>query len=306
MKKILIITASLGNGHNIAALGILQREEKNGNIVEIIYTEKVSFFAKIMKYLFGILPESVLNILYDGMNCETPKFLDKFFYTYFFPRLKKIIKNSDADEIIFTFPAFALLIPKNKIEKITIQVTDYLHPQKAWLWGNFNKIIVLDNESKKYFSEYISPEKIEIQKFPLVSSNENLENSEKKSKIILLFFHFILFGNEKEIIQKIQKKFPEHKLIILSGKNYKYFSKLYSENKNFNQNNIEIIPWINQNEIQKYYEKTDIVAGKCGGAFISEVMQRNMKLIITGVFSRQEEGNFEYLEKYYGERLVKL
>ena len=303
-QNVLIVTAGLGNGHKSAANGLKQQEEELGNNVQIIAIEDISIMGKIMKFLFSKLPESILNNLYDSSNYITPKIKDKLFYLWGFRSLVKYIKNTDPDKIIYTFPALALITPKEFKGIVTIQVTDYQTFQLTWLWGNFDTISVLDKKSYEYFLQYVSYKKIKIVNFPLESKMKTMKTMQQghKLKEILLLFHFYLFGNEKEMILKIQKKFPDYKIIILAGKNYNFFTKTFSENDQ--ENPVIILPWIDN--INEYYERVSIVGGKCGGAFISEVMQRNLPLIITGVFSRQEEGNFAYLQNVYSHNLISI
>ncbi len=312
IKKILIITAGLGNGHNSAAKGMKEQYSENNseNNIKIIDITKITLMGKIMRFFFFNLSEKILETIFNNTNRENPTVGDKIFYKFFFRKISKSIKKNNPDILIFTFPCFPLCVPKTFKGKIIIQITDYISPHLSWIWGNFNELYVLDIESKKYLSQYIDKNKIYIKKFPLqkkiyktISIDEKIQNKNTKNTknkyIIVLFFHNILLGNEEEIIEKIIKKFPKSSLQILAGRNLNFFTSKYKNNKHIN-----IFSW--QENVDIFYEKADIVGGKCGGAFISEVIHRNLPIIITGVFSGQEKGNYEYLKKYYHQKIIDI
>jgi len=249
----------------------------------------------------GDVSEDKLVENIDSTNIFHPKILDKLFYHIFFFKLRYLITKKNPSEIFFTFPCFPLLVPSSFLGKVTIQVTDYISPHLSWAWGRFNEIRVLDKESKIYLSSFIDKKKIIISKFPLHNNIKYTysKNIEKKIPHIVFFFHNILLGNEKEVIEKSIYKFPKSTITILAGRNYSFFSQIYSSEKN-----IKIYSW--QKNIVQFYKKADIVGGKCGGAFISEVMGYNIPIIVTGVFSGQEQGNYKYLHKYYAKKIINL
>jgi processive 1,2-diacylglycerol beta-glucosyltransferase len=289
MKKLLIITASLGNGHNTVA-NFLKNQEPNEYNIKLLDITKFNIIGKIMKFCYFYFSEKTLKKIFYKTNTKKPSIFDKFFYNFFFKSLNINIKSYKPDKILCTFPCFSICVPKEYISKTNIYVTDYFTPHLSWTWGNFNKIFVNDKESKFYLSSYIEKDKIVVHDYPIKKPNKKW--SFKNTKKILVFFHSVLIGNEIEIIKKIQKKYPEHKLLILTGNNFDFFSKRLKKVEN-----IKLLKW--QENINNLYFSVDKVAGKCGGAFITEVINIEIPVIITHVFSGQEKGNYKYLKKYY-------
>ena len=185
MKKHLIITAGLGNGHNSAAKGLKKQYNEKGEDVEIIDITEITIMGKIMKFFFFNLSEKNLQKLFDNTNYSQPKKIDLFFYKTFFKKISNLISKKNPKSLIFTFPCFPLCVPKNYKGNIIIQVTDYISPHKSWIWGEFTKINVLDNESKKYLSPYIDENKIEIKEFPLCHIQHSLSSKKNSSHLEL-------------------------------------------------------------------------------------------------------------------------
>lgn len=296
MKKLLIITASLGNGHNTVAK-FLEKKNKDKYEVKLLDITKLNLIGQIMKFCYYNFPEKTLQKVFDKTNKKVPSLFNNFFCKTFFKKIGSLINSYNPDKIIFTFSCFTLQVPKKYESKTEIYVTDYFTPHLSWIWGKFNKIFVNDNQSKIYLSSFIKENKIVVHDYPIEKVKKKWEF--KNTKKILVFFHSVLIGNEIEIINKIQKKFPEHKLIILTGRNFKFFNKKLNNFKN-----IELLKW--QENVNDLYYSADMVAGKCGGAFIAEIINLQIPVIITHVFSGQEIGNYKYLKKYYKDLIIEL
>jgi len=323
-KKIVILTAGFGNGHKTAAFGIKKQLEKSENIknIEIIDIAEKYLAGKILKFIFENSSFWILEKIYTTTNKPKFSWLDKLCINICFYnlniKLQKINKNNTL-EIYITFPMLQILdicFTKNtKNIKTIIQCTDFYTPHLSWAWNseNISEIRVLDKHSTIYIANKLNlynknlEKKIKISEFPLTISNKSSKTS-NNSKIVLCFFHNVLLGNEEEIIQKIHasEKYKNYKIIILAGKNSIKIKKFLYFQTDMHKNHYEILDWIKQSEINKYYDKAEIVAGKCGGAFIAEVIKLQKKIIITGVFSLQEDGNFQYMKEYHSDLIVDL
>lgn len=306
MQKVLIFTASIGNGHITAAKGLEEQYENEGNTVIVEDFAEKCILGKILQKQYKSLSKyapKIVEFAFHKTNTFPPSKKDTFIYNLGFSRyVQKALKKYKPDVIIITFPLITTSIRKYFHGEIIVQTTDYFTPHLSWIWGEINEVNVLDPESKQYFSEYIDPKKIKITSFPLPSHDlKKKQNNNKSKKIISLFFHSILLKNEEEILKKIIKKYPEHTIQILAGNNYSFFMSL-----DFLKNNphVCIRKWVE--DVENIYLCSSIVGGKCGGAFISEVMKHKLPIIVTGAFSGQEQGNFKYLQKYYKENIISL
>ncbi len=320
-EKILIFTGSFGNGHISASNALAEIFTKEGKIVEIYDIAKISYGGKIGSIFFKYLSPFFLKKLFEISNTPNPSFFGIWCGNVFFKNtLQKILTKSLPNTIWCTFPLLTPQIQQLFLGEVYIQITDYFSPHLSWSWGNPTKIFCLDDESKKNLlknNSALLEENIIVQPFPLSKKIKNIatfsieqkkqiqKNLQKNfflsldfstQKIFLLFFHHILFGNEKIILEKVMKNphYKNHHICILAGNNFKKFRKYTSEK-------ISVLPWIE--DIENFYAVADIVGGKCGGAFISEVIFLQLPLFVTGIFSCQELENYKYLKKYYKDSL---
>lgn len=323
--KILIFTASFGNGHITASTALKEKLEAQGKKVKVYDIAKMTWGGKFLNFLFRISPLWGIEKSFEEKNKSTPSKGDIWLGNFFFEAgVQKILQHYNPDEIWCSVPLVTPTIRKNFGGKIFIQVTDYISPHLSWGWGNPDKIFCLDIESKKILTKnfpLLGEDTIEKKKFPLSEKIKRIKKislSEKRDikrriqekfflpenflqkKIFLLFFHHVLLGNEDQIIKKIiqHKFFSQYCLCIIAGENTKYFNQ-YKESKN-----IKIFSWID--DIENFYAIADAVGGKCGGAFISEVIYLELPLLVTGIFSGQEKGNKQYAEKYYAQKLLQV
>lgn len=324
-QKILIVTASYGNGHMTAAKTLFDRLQKEGKNPEIFDIATQTWGGKFIKIFFENVSSNFLEKIFDAQNHPFESFWDLFSAKILFGRqTQKILHTFQPNEVYCTFPLETSLLKQKFSGKVSVFVTDYFSPHLTWAWGNPDKIFCLDVESKTRFEKYfpeISPHSIAVQPFPLsqkfleisaysdgqkneirthLSQQYNTPEDFFQKKIFLLFFHHVLFGNEKKIIEKIlaHPEFSGYSICILAGKNTQKFSQYSSCSA------IHIFEW--REDITSLYAIADAVGGKCGGAFISEVMALDLPLLITGVFSGQEKGNQKFLERYYANKLLHL
>ncbi len=322
IQKILILTASFGNGHITASKALKERFLKEGKTVQILDIAQECWGGKFLGFLFENAPVFFLEKSFDAKNYAPAQKFDTKISEFLFGKiLKKTLSSFSPDEVFCTFPLATLALREIFSGKISVQITDYYSPHLSWGWGNPDEVFCLDATSKQILEEKfpeISPQNIQIHPFPLSQKITEISgfSQEKKQeiktslvsqfllpkayaekKVFLLFFHHVLLGNEEEIIQKFlnNSQYSNYCLWLVAGKNAEIFSH-YAENSR-----IHIFSWID--DIAPFYAVANMVGGKCGGAFLSEVMALDLPLVITGVFSGQEKGNQKFLEKEYAKKL---
>ncbi len=329
-KQILILTAGFGNGHKTAALGIAEQLKKKGikeqiEQIEIIDIAEQYTLGKVLKWIFDHVPFWILEKLYTLTNRQSCSWFDTVFINTCFRQLNTFIhtlqKKQNPLEIYITFPMLQVLHScVNGKAKIIIQVTDFYTPHLSWIWNweYVSEIRLLDEHAKQYVLQHIpnintreNQRKITVGAFPLLihkAQNRKRKQEEKKKKGVLCFFHNVLFGNEEEIIQKLLTsiEYKNYNIIILAGKNYEKMRKIQYKNTLQNKNTIEVLGWVDSTQIMRYYTDAEIVVGKCGGAFISEIIALQKKIIVSGVFSIQEKGNLAFLKHFYPHLLVDI
>ncbi len=317
-KKILIFTASMGSGHITASIGLHDRFIKQKYTVEIIDVLSWNIFGKMSRWIFGFLGNyfpKILEFIFHISSQSNPSWISRILSKGCIDstKLKNIFQNTeDIESVWITFPAISLFLQKYWKQEIHVQITDYTSPHLSWIWGDNLVVHALDQESKQYINDHNATKKVVVDPFPLpqkfheASNYSDLQKSKIREKhhfkpnekIFLFFFHHVLLGEERELVENFLQhpEYANHTALIIAGSHQKSFAKF--------QNNprVRIEQWVNA--IYEYYSIASGVCGKCGGAFISEAMMFGLPLCIAGVFSGQEKGNKEFLEKYYAKNLI--
>lgn len=333
--NILIVTAQFGNGHVTASKGLQEKFEKRGDRVEVFDIAHQTYCGKIFKLFFEIYPPFLLEKIFTDSNTVLPKKLYLFLEKLLFGKKgKAVLDEFLPDEVWCTFP-ITLGVQNYYSGPVFIKITDYFSPHLSWGRGHPSKIFCLDTESQKILQKkfpHLSDHEIEVENFSLpekITTIKNITEKERKNiqkniekkytlspevftkKTLLFFFHGKLLGNEEEVLQKfcMSPKYEHYNFFILTGKNTKFLQK--KENfQNFLSETKKDTPslfwfsWID--DIENFYAITTGVVGKCGGAFVSEVIALQIPFYISGVFSGQEKGNKKFLERYYSDMCLEI
>ncbi len=312
MKKVLIITCSIGNGHLSAAKGtekILNRlyENKiNTEVVDILeYLSKTlnktisSFYHTTLK----ISPKIYKTIFESSDSKKGTKRLNLLNYPLAYRKIKKIIAKNSPDMIISTWPVFDYLIRKvAKNAKYIPIITDSGNVHYSWISSRGDFYIVTDDKTKKNLIEMkVDPNKVKVLGFPV---NPNMFNGYNISKIREKWnleegkFTVLAIANSRktkritEIVTNLSKYGENIQVIMVAGKNKQAYKKLSKKKLN---KNIHIYRWID--DLAELMYLSDIIVTKSGGAITQECIATKKPIIIYDSLPGQEEGNVDFIKK---------
>ncbi|CAH2215294.1 MGDG synthase family glycosyltransferase [Tepidibacter aestuarii] len=313
MKKILILSASTGGGHNRAAKAI-QEELVTKNIdCEIIdslkfvsptidtiiskgYEKSAMYIPKTYGKMYKI---SDLKISKSGMNTNLP-------LAYMIKKLKKLITNMQPDAIIGTHP-FPLMAVSNLKKHNIIDIpiisilTDYtIH--STWIQKEVDNYIVGDEYVKYLLEEEgipkdkIYPYGIPIEKSFLSSNIEGIKkelNLEDKFTVLLMGGSFGA-GNIKEAFLDLLSIDKDFQIIVVTGRNSSLKEKIEKTLESVNTNkNIVILPFTNK--MNDILSVSDILITKPGGLTTTEALLKEIPMIIPYYIPGQEGENLDFL-----------
>lgn len=323
MKKVLIISAHIGEGHVKAAQAIHDALLKHGD-VEVRTIEMLG------------LSSWFINLWYRQIYLKVVKALPEA-YAWFYrksgmakhlakPRtllhkihLKKFLAEVRAyapDVVICTsqFPALMLSFygshinpakgdgVKKKFKLATI-ITDYeFHP--SWHAKDVDLYFVATEEVKfelEYFG--VPSEKVVVSGLPVLKSFEattdkptllNKYGLSDESPVILLTvgsFHNMPIDKVLDGFSEIKQNFQ---LMIVAGKNKKVFDEI--------QKNAEDEPRIKRvfgfvDFMDELMGVSDLIITKPGGMTVTECLAKNLPMLLIENHSGQEEANADYLVK---------
>lgn len=311
MKKVLILTASTGEGHNQAANSIAETLSFNN--------------FKCIKYEFLRSRSNFLNKLivkgYEILAFKFPKFYGFFYkftdssktnlilkpiFKFTSLRVKKVIDGFDADIIIGTHPMTVnviTMLKKNGLKTPFISiVTDfkahytYINPLvDAYITGsNYTKNSLIDKG--------ISPSKIYPIGIPVKSSfyltDETiiyLKDNEYLS--VLLMGGSMGLSDISFVLKKLLNNKNKLRITVVCGNNKK-LEKTLTHNcskTSFINKKIHILGYTN--DIPQLMEYSDCLITKPGGLTISEAIVKNIPIIIPFAIPGQETENTDFLVK---------
>jgi processive 1,2-diacylglycerol beta-glucosyltransferase len=304
-KRILILTASFGEGHNSAARGIrdgLARVAPEGTEVELH-----DLFAEAYGPVNELVRKSYLAVVNfaPGAWGAVYRWLDrkKDFDAEFarFSRLEDhfsaLLERFQPDVMICTFPAYPNVlrqIQKRNSEcsrpcKTVVVITDSITINASWYRCAADYFIVANEQSASVLRAMgVVPQKIKLFGFPVspkftdsAASNRVLPpgNSERR---VLYMIHAATRG-APELAQRLAELGVD--LTVTIGR----ADKLMPEIEAAAGDNAKVIGWTD--ELPRLLHESHLLIGKAGGATVQETIAAGCPMIINYVVAGQEEGN---------------
>ncbi|HEY7001298.1 MAG TPA: glycosyltransferase [Candidatus Udaeobacter sp.] len=304
-KRILILTASFGEGHNSAARGIrdgLARVAPEGTDVELH-----DLFAEA----YGTVNELVRRAYLAAVNFAPRawgtvyRWLDRKndFDTEFarFSRLEEhftaLLERFQPDVMICTFPAYPNMLRRiqrlnkegSSPSKVVVVITDSITINAVWYRCDADFFIVANEQSASVLRTVgVAPQKIKVFGFPVspkfadaAASNRLLppSNSERR---VLYMIHAATRG-APELAQRLASLGVD--LTVTIGR----ADTLRLEIEAATGEKAKVIGWTE--ELPRMLHESHLLIGKAGGATVQEAIAAACPMIINYVVAGQEEGN---------------
>ncbi|MGL5378671.1 MGDG synthase family glycosyltransferase [Clostridium sp.] len=319
MKKILILTASTGEGHNQAALAIANSFENNNyevlvhdflqnnsNVLGKIFTSGYSLSASVFPNLYGFL----YNITDNNLT-------NKFLYFLFLltkKRLSKIIYEFNPDVILTTHPISVSIIANlSTIPKIVI-VTDF-KAHFTYINENIDVYITASEYTKNDLAiKGISKSKI----FPLgipvkneFSSFNPLVYSTKDGE----YFNILLMGgsmglkNISYVLKELLNNTHKLRITVVCGNNENLKDDLLKRyGTSIKDKKLHILGF--SKDVDSLMDYSDLIISKPGGLTVSESINKKLPLLIPFAIPGQETQNTDFLTSHgyalYVDNLLEL
>ena len=304
-KRILILTASFGEGHNSAARGIrdgLARVAPEGTEVELH-----DLFADAYGPVNELVRKSYLAVVNFAPRAwgAVYRWLDskKDFDTDFarFSRLENhfaaLLQRFEPDVMICTFPAYPNVLRRIQEQnfdlsrhcKIVVVVTDSITINATWYRCRADYFLVANEQSASVLLEARVPaQKIKVFGFPVspkfadsARSNSVLppSNSERR---VLYMIHAATRG-APELAHRLAELGVD--LTVTIGR----ADTLKPEIEAATGDKAKVIGWTD--ELPRILHESHLLIGKAGGATVQETIAAACPMIINYVVAGQEEGN---------------
>lgn len=307
MKKLLILTASTGAGHNQAANSLAQAFMERGyyvnkydflkegdKLLNIVVADGYDFLAKSLPRVYGnIYKLSDHKTLNDRLVKKYPKRLEN--------RLLKFIKESNPDIIIGTHPFSVGIIGKLKENNIIdipfISIVTDFKAHYAYIDNNVDAYITASEYTKSTLMERDVPEDkvfpfgIPVKKEFYITPKEI--KTENKFSILMMSGSMGLKGIGA-VLKELTNNKNRLKVTVVCGNNKELYEDLNDKYMPYyGKGELNILGFTN--EVPKLMSEADIIISKPGGLTVSEALICKLPLIIPFAIPGQEEENSEFL-----------
>lgn len=316
-KKILILSANMGQGHMSAAKSIkegIEHIHPNTYDVEIVD-------------LMELLSRSINRVsqkTYDSLSRRAPiicefifeswdkqwkmKMLNQLNYAIVLRKVKKFIHEKKPDLVVSTFPVWDYLMRKllrnynPKVKFISI-ITDSIYIHNAWVVGDADEQIVPNNDTAESIIKLgYDPKKIRNLGFPVklaflekIDQKTFLKKEElKPNQFTILFLPTAQKPRKNiKIMEELIENFKNCNIVVIAGRDEKIKRKLEGYSL---YENVKVVGWTDR--MPEFIKAADIVLTKAGGATVMECIAAEKPMIITSTIARHERGNAELVKRY--------
>lgn len=308
MPRILIISASTGQGHNQAANTLKNEFEASGYIVDIVEPFKEE----------GHIMDALIEDGYSIMATKLPRMYGRLYRIAYYRYINKglvavlnktmgqtifhLVQEYKPDLLISTHPFFVNVVSYLKAARKITQpfisvVTDYLAHQ-IYINEFVDAYIVGSNYTKEnLIAKGIIDHKIYVYGIP-VRQEFRQPRVPHNSRL----FTLLLMGGGlgipfiKKCLQKLMENTHRIRILVVCGNNQKLRRELEEKYRN-NINHKELIIYGFTQNIPELMDQSDIIVTKPGGLTVTEALYKNVPILIPYFLPGQEEENTEILVK---------
>ena len=318
IKKILILSASVGAGHLRAAEAIEKEFKRQNPTAEVLNIDVLNYTNPLFRRLYGKayldmvnrMPE-VLGWLYDSLdkpwqNENRRLALDRLNTGLLIKFLKKY--NPDIAVCTHFLPAEIISWLKAK-GKITfpqaVVVTDF-DVHAMWLCHHFERYFVALDETKVHLEKLgIPAEKITVSGIPIDPIFAETKDKQamrdkhglKKDKLtILVSAGGFGVGNVENLLAALRDLQTPAQILAICGRNEELKDRLETlSREKLNNERVTFKPFGFTKEMDELMSAADLIVGKPGGLTTSEAMAKNLIFVVVNPIPGQEERNSDHL-----------
>jgi processive 1,2-diacylglycerol beta-glucosyltransferase len=309
-KKILILTAGFGDGHNAAARSVrdaieLVDEEARTEILDLFADSYGAFNTFARKSYLGIVQYApkLWSGIYSLMeNPLIEKQLGGF--TRLQTTLEKVLGETQPDCVVSTYPVYAHILKKiygdneRPFRFITV-VTDSITVNSAWYRAPSDIFCVANDETAEVLKKNGVPSKrIKALGFPVspVFADSILPElpapvGDEPRRVL-----YIINTGKKKAGKAIDRLLGVEnlQLTICAGRDPELRAQLVERTRD-HADQVRVLGWTNQ--IPELMLSHHLVIGKAGGATVQEAIAARCPMIVNQVIPGQEEGNAELISR---------
>jgi UDP-N-acetylglucosamine:LPS N-acetylglucosamine transferase len=314
MKRILILSASFGDGHNAAARSIRDAIQLSG---EKAGAEVLDLFELASPRLNAVMKKA-----YQGIVRYAPSLWSHVFAVFdspklFEPQIRSMRKIRDAlgdlllktnpDVVVSTYPVYSHLIAelfrdKQRSFRFITVITDSISVCAAWFHAASDIFVVADDPTASVLREAgVDPDRIKPLGFPVSplfarGPESPLAPPRKGGRPRVLY---VINTGKSRAGHSLEQLLQIHDLdlTITAGRNAALKARLTHRFRDYG-NRVQVLGWTNQ--MPQLLMSHHLLIGKAGGATVQETIAAACPMIVNQVIPGQEEGNARLIEMLGG------
>lgn len=299
MKRILILTAGYGEGHNSAARGIrdgLAQVAPDATVdLRDLFAESFGAFNQLVRKSYASLINhwpGAWGYVYRWLDRK--EHFDKDFdgFVRIKERLKALLESFRPDAVVSVFPAYPHLLNqvsgRERTYRNVVVVTDSITVNAIWYRCRADYWLLPNDQSVEVVhAAGVAPGLIRTFGFPVSPKFAELSRQRQSpSQVRPRVLYMINAGTRAapEIVRQLLNM--EIDLTVTVGRDEKLRRAVEAVSRN---REIDIVGWTS--EMPRLLCGSHLLIGKAGGATVQETIAASCPMIINHIVSGQEEGN---------------
>ncbi len=308
MKKVLVLTASFGDGHNAAARGIREACEAKGAaevVVADLYAKAIPLVDRTVQFGYSVAINRLpwmWDLIFRAL--DYPGLMEKTLWTAGALRraMEAELERERPDVVVSTYPLYGYLFrriqkvqPTLKSPFVTV-ITDSVGVNSAWYRCLSDAFVVPDRETAEALERAgVSQELIHALGFPIsarFAKTDALPESAGPPWRLL----FMPSTQHVRTLRQVKAllEVPDVELTILAGRNQRLHQALQNAGRDAGER-CRVLGWTDQ--MPELLASHHAFIGKAGGAIVQEAIAARCPFFVSHVVPGQEEGNIQLIER---------
>lgn len=313
-KNILVVTASMGSGHNKAANAVAEAIKRKYpvnkiNVIDFMSTETAYFNSLVKDIYLKMLDHtpSVYEFFYKFTSDSTKGSTIQSVFAHAMKKdMRELIKKYEADMVICThpFPCAAASYLKQtgeiNIPLITVMTDFCVH--QFWLYKNIDIYFTANDLLKKEMvNQGLIEERIFVTGIP-VGYNFRVDYNrddllakfklEKDKPVALIMGGGLGLGGVKNALCQLERLKKDIQILVITGANVALWSEM---NEYAQHSKHKIFVWGYSHNIQEFMSVATFLISKPGALTISEALTRELPMILHDPIPGPEVDNAKFV-----------
>lgn len=313
-KNILVVTASMGSGHNKAANAVAEAIKRKYpvnkiNVIDFMSTETAYFNSLVKDIYLKMLDHtpSVYEFFYKFTSDSTKGSTIQSVFAHAMKKdMRELIKKYEADMVICTHPfpcASASYLKQTgeiNIPLITVMTDFCVH--QFWLYKNIDIYFTANDLLKKEMvNQGLLEERIFVTGIP-VGYNFRVDYNrddlltkfklEKDKPVALIMGGGLGLGGVKNALCQLERLKKDIQILVITGANVALWSEM---NEYAQHSKHKIFVWGYSHNIQEFMSVATFLISKPGALTISEALTRELPMILHDPIPGPEVDNAKFV-----------